>query len=488
MKFKRYIFGSLLIAGLFFLGSCQDEMTTEDPKENNTQQPNDEDMVDVTLHLTLDPVMTLKTRDGDETVTTPIYGLENLDLFIYVLRDETDKILYQYGKGFVGFESTDVNDLIDSYPAFRNYVYEEDNNQTLMKVKWEVKEDGPEGSSGNVSYVMDQTITLRVMRGTVFKFSCWVQSTQSTAYNFNYLTALKVNYGEMMANSEVNDAFCATSIFSIGQMDTQLSVMLTRPFAQINIAIDEKTLDEKNKDVPIGNNDNDYKYSKIKLNGIVRAFDVIKNKVWTPDNIILYRNKKNDPDSPYANYSDKLFSDIPNAEDVISSFELPYSPLPGFEKDNSGGLTGKLQELEIFDFSNWGGGDVPKKSYKKLAMAYVLVPDAESDNSNDENISFIELESFKIAKDEEGTGELTHAPKEGDTEQPLKISVKRNWRTNLLYTDWEWSNQEVTPQPTPDPSEGPTEDPTDEPVDDPADEPSGDEQDENSSENPSEDE
>ena len=510
MKLTRYI--SIILFTLFglFLTGCTDDNTlvSEQPSDEAASSGEDDGMVDVTLSFTLDPSVFAKTRDGegDEVIEATPSDLEDMDLFIYVLRDENNNILWQYGRGFVGFEGVydPINDSQDvmlskikaAYPAFVKYQYQDDNNQTLMLVNWdkvvddldyEDDEEAENKTLANVSYKMRESIKLRVMRGSKFKFSCWTQSSKSTAYNFNYLTAVKVNYDEMTANSEINDAFCATSIFSIGQMNTNLSVMLTRPFAQINIAIDEKVLNPENDDdsgenddndgsnddsgenddnddsnnkvnyINIGSEDDDYKYSKITLKGIYSAFDVIKNQVWTWEKIQQYRNRNDEEDSPYANYSDNLFTGINSEDDYHSEFKLHYALLPGFKQGESF-TWNDLSELVVYDFSGWKSGDVPRKKYKKLSMAYVLVPDHENDDQSD--TSTIILEEFRIAKavvvqDENGEeiGEDENGEEIGEDEKIFQhndeISVKRNWRTNLLFTKWpSWTNSKNQEQGT----------------------------------------
>lgn len=483
MKFNRHTYILLFAVSCFMLTACSDEIMnlTEGEVGEFTSPADDDEMVDVTFKLSIDPSMIAKTRandgrgttDGQESTEDVKSDLEDLDLFIYAIRDENNNILYQYGKGI-------VDEDLQNEPAFKNYSLQDDNNQTLMRVTW-TREDGnnngessgTEGGIENGRYKMEE-LTLRVKRNTVFQFSCWAQSSQSTAYDFNYLTALKVDYSEMSANSEINDAFCATSIFSIGLRDATVSITLRRPFAQINVGIDEETLkEENNRNVSFGTASGEYKYSKVKLNGLATAFDVVKNKVWTPENIRLYslckKNKtdgkeKEDydeddilADSLYGNYSENLFDDaiIKDPTKVISEFELPYSLMPGLKKESgSTTVTGELDKLTVFDFSNWNNNTgVPKKTFRKLAMAYVLVPDFESDDTDTSDESTIELESFYVAKDindsegnKVGDSEIIYTPKdEKDPEKPsLSISVKRNWRTNLLFTNWDWLGSKGT--------------------------------------------
>ena len=436
MKFTRYIFSSLILAGLLTLGSCRDDLSSE-PDSATPENPDDE-MVDVTLNFLIEDFNGGGTRgdnEGEGEGSPTEFFLSDIDLLVYALRDENDKVLYQYGQGIDNAFKKKVEDsktgetkwVVDdnNYPAFKNYNEEVDNNQTLLKVEWvSLNKDG------KGPYTLKSPIILRVMRGTVYKLSCWAQSSKITAYDFNYLTAVKVNYDGAKNNDKSRDAFCTTSIFSIGQVDSKVSVTLTRPFAQINVCINSSEDKEKYKG---------YTHSQIKLEGVATYFNVVKNRAWSIDE--------------YKNWQVGIFGEHYN-QSIFNEDE------PIFQEDVTFDYSEYTkEELEIHDYSSssWNGtGTPPIKKYNSLSMCYVLVPEATYTMDDDntiidqgtingdgeveggivapslENVK-IKLKSFSI-KDNNGNLKEISYPQ---NEEAKSISVKRNWRTNLLFEKWE---------------------------------------------------
>lgn len=382
MKRHIYIIIGLISVATVLFSSCSTDLS-EDLITPTTGE--DDGMVDVTVSFTVEDLENYTTRGDGEAGEKST--LKDIDLLVYALRDEKGNILKQYGKGI-------VDENLKNRPAIDgNYKETDDNNQTLMKVEWENK---------NGKYEMEEKITLRVMRGTVFKLSCWTQSSNHAAYDFNSLEDVKVDYTKMTINDESYDAFCATSIFSVGQVDANITVTLTRPFAQINVGV-------KEKEDATNNNYSEYTHSQITLNGVHTSFNVVKNEV----------------------------NEGTKDEDVT----LGYSPL----SNTTLKVTTGLQET---------------KTYQSLAMCYVLVPETsykkdengniQDDATTNENSSTedgvvspavtpstLTLVSFSLAKDENGSEAKTYTPATDKAE----ISVKRNWRTNLLFEDWSWADQ-----------------------------------------------
>ena len=474
MKYKYiYIFTALIG---FCLSACVDDARTvpEDPTETT-----DDGMVDVTLSFTLDGLENAATRaDGEDDQK---FDLTNIDLLVYALRDENDQILYQYGKGIVDEDLKNAKAI-----ANNNYTATTDNNQTLMKVTWKENTHG--------RYEMQEKVTLRVMRGTVFKLSCWAQSRETDAYDFNYLTAVKVRYdNELENNNEKLDAFCATSIFSIGQVDSKITVNLTRPFAQINGGILES--DRNNSDYE------KYTYSSIKLGGVARYFNVVENKAWSDKEI---NRLLDDNDSYGKNYNPAVkerFENekVENKEKRIATQEVEFKMAQRLSEDKG--------TFTVHDYSDWDGttGKPTEKTYKSLSMCYVLVPEVTYSMDNDGNYEIdggtatdpdgyrwvndkdgnsiqldkegnvlqaydkdgniingylykeeniidegvvspdistepeitLSLLSLSSSKNGTSTDVITYPPKD-DRDNPIKIKVKRNWRTNLLFDNWNW--------------------------------------------------
>lgn len=433
MKFSKHIinsliFGSMLTMGLTF-SSCNDDLRDE-PVADQETPAEDDGMVDVTFSLSLDDLKGMSRAVGDEETDGTITDLRDIDLLIYALRDENDKVLYQYGKG-VDPRFKDSEGKIDrvKFPAFKHYEEDIDNNQTLMFVGNDEENDKDDNiqiseNSWKVSF------TLRVMRGTIFKLSVWAQSSKCEAYDFNYLTAVKVFYedvktGDLFNNNDVTrDAFCATSKFSIGQVDSDIQMTLTRPFACINVGVLNTAVNQEAS--------NAYPYSQIKLDGVATYFNVIENKAWSQSDYEAYRAGKIG-----ANYNPRIFNDG-DPEDALNDYDRE----PNFTSDVTFKYSDNTENglLIVRDHSNWTDTTKPEKIvYKSLSMCYVLVPETNLKTDDEGNILepdpvSLKLVDLSLSTDEHGTGDVISY-----TEKP-DLVVKRNWRTNLLFDEWEKIN------------------------------------------------
>lgn len=369
MKFSRYIIGTLMLAGMLSLVSCTDELR----EGTDSGQPSDADneMVDILL--------TFRLEDDGDDATRGSNPLENIDLLVYALRDVNDNVLYQYGRGIIheDYFKEACNYIDGAYTtgALKNYKITEDNNQTLMHVEW--KNKGVTADNVHI-YEMQDAIVLRVMRNKVFKLSVWAQNSKTEAYDFNYLTAVRVNYDDLN-NLENRDAFCATSIFSIGQVDSSVEVTLTRPFAQVNVGVLNSATD--------GTDFKGFTHSAIELEGVSMYFNVVENKSWSSSEVYNFVNNK---EKYYANYNKHIFEDLKTETE-----EEKYETI--LKKDKEGNYivttTAKFlantmpsETLKIHNFSTSStSGNNNIAEYKWLSMSYVLVPELIYPTDSDGN-------------------------------------------------------------------------------------------------------
>ena len=460
MKFTQYILGALLFTGFLPLMSCSDDVL-DDIKGGDNVTTEDDGMVDVAIRLNIENFDNLSTRASYEEEE---YDIRAIDLLIYYLLDNHGNVLYQYGKG-VSQEDFKIQDGVDddgnpiykidteTYPALDGYIETLDNNQTLMKVEW--VSQSADGKGG--PYRISKDIKLRVMRGTKFKLCCWAQSSQSQAYDFNHLTAVKVNYEGAANNDKERDAFCAASEFSIGQVDTQIAVTLSRPLAQINVGVDVDA------DFEGDNADNDiyttYNQSFIELEGVATYFNVVENKAWSEADYEAFIADEN---------LQKRYGDIfDDTKDFSEKENRPaiFTTTAKFEYANI-----DPEVLKVYDYSGLSdtSKDPKEKYYNSLSMCYVLVPEAsyvlddnnnfkdEADSSVDgtdeaeggivaptlKNVK-IKLNSFAIRNSNGSAPEVAYPGNGGES---IELEVKRNWRTNLLFKDWEWTKGATTRQ------------------------------------------
>lgn len=376
MKFSRYLLGSLMLGGMLFMNSCQDEIEPENGTES--MSPEDDGMVDVTLNFFIDDFKDGGTRAGNEG--------ENIEpetyILVYALRDMNDKVLSQYGQGVhTDFKNADGSLNREAYPALKYYIEDVDNNQTLVPI-YNFNKNKP-----------NQTVysfTLRVMRGTTFKLSVWLQSSKCKIYDFNYLTAVMVRYDlkdednnpENYNNKANYDAFCATSIFSIGQVDSDVQMTLTRPFAQVNVAMNKDAITNEP-----GERYEDYVESEIVLEGVATYFNVVENKTWSQQD---YEKYKQDKASKKTNYNNRIFYDENDLDEedkeVKDNISIEYRK-PVFTTTATFKMNAIYRdELTINDYTDWGSTETPNpvpKTYKCLSMSYVLVPEDEYSADDD---------------------------------------------------------------------------------------------------------
>lgn len=421
MKLKRYIKLFITPLVLVSLASCSEDIIEG---SNDTFMPAEgesDELVDVKIAFKLEDLLSEGTRGDEVTEAEKKFGLKHIDLLVYAVRDEKGNIMTQYGRGLISETLKDSEAVKNFYDDQTN-----DNHQTLMKVDWIEKPDG--------HFEMD-TITLRVMRGTSFNLSVWAQNSGHAAYDFSDLTNLKIDYSKVNQNDNRFEAFCTSSLFSVGQVSSTITVTLTRPFAQVNVGI-KKGFEAQYAD---------YKYSKIKISGAETSFNVVENRV-------------NSTETSKTTV-DFNFESLPvNDNGDPSYFEVSeWIKVP--KKENKDEYEVKLEKTE----------------YQYLSFCYVLVPESSfnmddegnkedqatsdktpdgtgSEENSDSGLiapsqtdSSIVLEYFALSTDEngepkEGKGlvEKDYTPKDGSKE--FSIKVKRNWRTNLLFNSWEELN------------------------------------------------
>lgn len=425
MKFQKYLSIGFISTAMLLLGSCN--QLEDIPTPDNDLIGEDDGMVDVTISFAVEDLANYATRaltredeSGDETTSnTPTNALEDIDLLVYAVRDTNDVVLKQYGKGIVNAE-------LKTRPALEGYDESGDNAQTLRSVQWKKITGGNETNQTYSRYVMSDTITLRVMRGTIFKLSCWAQNSGHKAYDFKNLTNVQVKYSEMVSKEENNeeeskkvtfDAFCGTSKFSVGQDTTNVTITLTRPFAQINVGVNDEA-----KDGALTLGEGGYQYSKIELDGVYTSFNVVENKVDAKPEVkesVTIGYSTGDDDATFKTQVWETGDSEPKThtyKSLGSWFVLV--PETSYEYGEDG---------EIKDDANTGGNEENSEVEGGILSPSVKAPT-------------LILKSFSLAKtkDEEGPGVITYTPidEEGN---PLPISVKRNWRTNILFEDWKWA-------------------------------------------------
>ena len=182
---KKLFFGMLAASGMLFATSCNDEL--------ETVQPVNDDQVTISLGLE-GGIATRAISDG-----------ESADKLVCAIYDANLNLLKNVN---INGELVDANGQYVTESAFKNGLTD--------KI--------------NVSLTKGQTYTM------VF----WAQNPNCDAYNTNDLTAVQVDYtngadGDVN-NDETRDAFYATKTFTV-EGNKEINVTLKRPFAQINMGV-----------------------------------------------------------------------------------------------------------------------------------------------------------------------------------------------------------------------------------------------------------
>jgi hypothetical protein len=82
------------------------------------------------------------------------------------------------------------------------------------------------------------TVDLNLAIGKVYEVAFWAQSPSADCYKFDTENGIvEVDYSKMVCNDDSVDAFYASTKVTFGQSTESHSVVLRRPFAQLNIGI-----------------------------------------------------------------------------------------------------------------------------------------------------------------------------------------------------------------------------------------------------------
>ena len=216
-------------------------------------------------------------------------------------------------------------------------------------------------------------VSFTLVKGQTYNFMFWAQAPSSDYYTVNYESGIiTVKYDDMLANLEARDAFFKVrkDLKVTGPINE--TVVLKRPFAQVNVGTSIGSLANAAK-------------AEVK---VTKSSFTVKNAAKTLD---VYTGAATDD------------TEVTFTRNNINLLESDFT-------DEAGDLT------------NVGG-----KDYEYLAMNYILVADATDANTEDEygvgeNKQLINAE-FEIF-DEKGTSINTF-------EIP-NVPVQRNWRTNII--------------------------------------------------------
>lgn len=211
------------------------------------------------------------------------------------------------------------------------------------------------------------TETLVLAKGQTYKVAFWAQDADCSAYDVADDMNVTVSY-EGANNDETRDAFFKTETFTVTG-STSIDVELKRPFAQINVGVEETDWTAAvASGITIQN-------SSVTIQNAATKINLVTGAVSEPTKV---------------------------------TYSLATIPVEDLKVDVNGD-------------KNIGDGEI----YKWLSMSYILVDD-ESETEGVQGAGKATLEGLKFTFQPENGNEIT-------LEDGLNsVPVQRNWRTNIL--------------------------------------------------------
>ena len=227
------------------------------------------------------------------------------------------------------------------------------------------------------------TVELTLVKGQTYNFLFWAQAPNGEDYyDINFAEGkitIKYDNDKKDANDEKRDAFCKVhkNVKITGPIEE--TIVLKRPFAQVNVGTKIGSLEEARKAA-----------------------------VWIKQSDITIKNVANKLNA----YSGAVEGDV--------EVTFAQANIPEQSKYNTDG------ELK----------DVDQKNYEYLAMNYILVNDTQKDAETDKNGVEGDTKStvnatFRIYGSQESENGALDATPINTFDIP-NIPVQRNWRTNII--------------------------------------------------------
>ena len=220
-----------------------------------------------------------------------------------------------------------------------------------------------------ISTSFPATVTLTLAKGQTYKVAFWAQDADCSAYDVDDNMNVKVSYENATNNDETRDAFFKTTEAFTVTGSTSMDVVLKRPFAQINVGVEQTD------------------WTAAVASGVtIQNSSVIIQNAATKINLVTGAV----------------------SEPTKVTYSLATIPVEDLKVDVNGD-------------KNIGDGEI----YKWLSMSYILVDD-ESETEGGQDAGKATLEGLKFTFQPENGNEIT-------LEDGLNsVPVQRNWRTNIL--------------------------------------------------------
>ena len=422
MKHKQlHILFAWLSAALLLAGACM-ETGLEGPRPEQ-----EAGIVSVRLQIQNQGVLTKADGTAPEKPLSHISDgtkVDQLILAVYSSNSQNGPYTISNHKGKVTVQNVENDAYTSAW---------EDNQMTLT-----FKNSGAFTGQEN-----GLTLKIRVEGGKYYKLVCWAQSSICEAFDTKDLTQVYVDYSKVKNNDELCDAFCkASNPFT--SATPPLTVVLRRPFAQINVGTAGWDYEGAAilKPGPVT-----YTESKIALSGVAQCYDALNGNT-----VVDEANEKQKPTNVTFDYATiPAFYNIPpedNGKFNYSPYDneeylriLDGKPYVGWDDYKSWSIkeqNGTLVDSDIDPFTT--------ETFKYLSMCYVLVPETssgfpeylENKGATLASVSFMirGINSDNTTDDGDSDGYTYFMGKTGEVFTLKNVPVQKNWRTNIVGYDF----------------------------------------------------
>ncbi|MCH5307499.1 MAG: hypothetical protein J1E37_05410 [Prevotella sp.] len=404
---KKRLFGCMMVLATLLTTSCSSDLALEAAPDNRFGGGEEGEEVEVTFSVSSESIRSTKRAAAGPGAEQTISKGKEIDMLIYAVYDDMGNLLTQYG--------TNIPEIFNNSKA----LYDDSGNLLYKHEGQAIVHVGDIFPKGET-----YTLTLRMVRNKQYSIAFWAQSSKTDAYNTEDLKEVTVNYNNAKNNDELRDAFCKVESFSVSTEASTRTIILYRPFAQINVGTTGADYNHLLNGKNVFDNKKITK-SKITLNGVATKLNVVTNTVLNETTTATFE-----------------FNDIPA---YINGMPIPT--------DNAGLLQTEDEEFLKVDLDY--DGDIKKyktdyptrnqdgtyltETFKYLSMCYALVPaskvivedsDVKGDSSDDDATLDDAYTSSTLGK-----VEVSFAQEDGIASSTItlnQVPVHRNWRTNIL--------------------------------------------------------
>ena len=198
---------------------------------------------------------------------------------------------------------------------------------------------------------LTETVSVTLAKGQTYQVAFWAQNPNCTAYTTTDLKNVTIDY-DGLNNDETRDAFFKAETFTVTGNNTQIDVVLKRPFAQINVGVYQTDWDaavasgieiEKSK-VTIKNAATSINLLTGEVDGeetVEYGFDIIPAKFTTPETLDVDLTEDGIKENyVYLSMSYILADDATTgyAKTTLDGLDFTFAPISGNNINFSAGL------------------------------------------------------------------------------------------------------------------------------------------------------